>query len=321
VAGYPETADVRIARHLSGLAGVEHRVRVPPPTQSLEALEALNAVSPGFFSLSSISTAELPIWTGAEELEPALPILFSGAGGEIARAYYGVPASGGLSARQLQRKLLKSYPPPVLNRTGRRRFLGNIDRWITGRLGEGLPEPLVPEALYMLERMSNWAGPLHATSEYFRDVTSPLWTAGVVEHMVAAPAAERAVGGYHAAMVDHLAPELAAEAYEGASYGGGRAATLRKVAGTVAKEAGRRYGRRGEGGDTGDVLPQALALLRPALDRTPRDHPARSLLTERRVDRLLARDPERVDPRTREQIWRLVTVFVAGTTDGPGQAR
>jgi hypothetical protein len=83
----------------------------------------------------------------------------------------------------------------------------------------------------------------------------------------------------------------------------------------VARELRRRLGvesrrvlRRGAGGPA-RAFAEAFRVTRDAVLSRP-DHVAWGVLDRGRVERLLRRDPERLDPRSRAQVLRLATVFV-----------
>ena len=79
--------------------------------------------------------------------------------------------------------------------------------------------------------------------EFGSDLVAPLWTPRMVRHQIALSAEQRTAGGFHALVVDHLAPHLARYEYEGATYERGQLARLRKRNQQAKAEMIRRRGK------------------------------------------------------------------------------
>jgi hypothetical protein len=83
-----------------------------------------------------------------------------------------------------------------------------LQSWADGLLAAGLPVADLPDAFYLLQRMSHWAAMGHGVVEGIRDTTSPLWSTRVIPHMLARPREQRARDGFHLEVLRVLAPEL-----------------------------------------------------------------------------------------------------------------
>jgi hypothetical protein len=311
--GYPDTADVRIARELCNAVNRPHAVNLPQSRtfSAATVIPKLTLASPGTFSLAGISPGTAANFADAEH-RPATPlrILLSGASGETARTYYGL--GDGMSNAQLSdlllSRLIPRYPPALLSSAGRAVVRDYVDGWVGEARDRGVSARDVPDLFYLLERMSNWAGPLHGILEFGADVVAPLWTPRMVRHQIALSGEQRTAGQFHALLVEHLAPHLAVFEYEGATYEHGRIAHLRKRIQQAKAEVTRRRGKVPP--QPGDPLPAALPLIRERV-LSLGDHPMWAVLDRRRVARVLQREAHKLDPRSRDQVWRLATASLA----------
>ncbi len=311
--GYPDTSDVVTARELCEAAGRPHTVNdsTEERLDLVEALRVMRLATPGTFSLGGISPNMVAAFLAPPSDVP-MRILLTGASGETARAYYGHGEgldSAGLAAL-LRGRMMHRWPRPLLSREGLAVIDRHVDRWVAAALGGGVAARDVPDLFYLLERMSNWAGPLHGISEYTRDVVAPLWSRFVVRQELAVPAEGRAQGRFQRDVLAELAPRLASIPYEGAAKGYGRRAQAAKLARQALAELRRRAGLGIErDGRERDPLIAAHPRIREAVEGTP-GHPVWEVLDRRATRRLLKRDPARLDPRSRDQAWRLATVFL-----------
>jgi hypothetical protein len=304
--GFPETADVRTARRVARIERLDHHIDVPGSAQSpLPAFRALAAHTGGLYSLSTIFPGALPFWRRDAPLRGPLPVVLAGVGGEIARGYYG---RGGRHdprlARRLEARLIGRYPRPILTEAGRALVREYIWNWVQDRLESGLAPAVIPDMLYVAERMPNWAGPLHTATEAMRDVTAPLWTATMLPHLLA----HRAGGNFHRALLRELRPSLLSVPFVGATYDRGVGAALLAFAHRGRAEIERRLHGLPEQARDADPLPGAVKSV-AELALGDHDHPAWDVVDRKRALRLLRRDPARLDPRSREQVWRMAALL------------
>jgi hypothetical protein len=190
----------------------------------------------------------------------------------------------------------------------------------------GVPPAEVPDAFYLLQRMSHWAAMGHGVVEGIRDTASPLWSTRVIPHMLAVPPERRAREAFHRDVLRVLAPELVSVPF--ADRPGWLADETRwtarrrraaRLATRAAAEARRRvrWMRRPavaavpapvEAG--GDSLTALMAELRAWVRARP-DHPALAVLDLERVLTLLERPPATLDFVRHAQVMRLATVVMA----------
>jgi len=314
--GYPDTGDVTIARQLCEEVGRPHRVNLAQTELDLvEAQAAVRFASPGTFSFGGLSPGAVAAFSrppGPQDREP-LRLLLTGAAGEVSRAYYGL--GEGLDAPALVDKLyvglVRRFPQPILSRDGEQMVRTWLTTWVGEQMARGIAKRDVPDAFYLLERMANWAGPLQGLSEYNADIHSPLWSKAVVRQQVGLPPTDRANGAFHRLVLERLAPHLERFPYEGANYSTGRRAKLASVVKKARLELGRHYAQTAATKKSSpDAFVRAWPQVREAVGNSSARHPAWGVLNRRRVMRRLDRDPARLDPRSREQVWRLATVFL-----------
>ena len=308
--GAPDEPDVRAGQELCAAGGVTHSLLPPDPHGNMwsdhrRAARIVRLTAGGTASLADAAGFPLGPRDGA------LPLWHSGQGGEIGRAYYG--DGNGLSGAELARRLYDAFTArrphrrELLSDAGREIVEGQLREWVDAQLGCGVSPADVPDVFYFDRRMKTWAAPTHGCVEYVRDTTSPLWSRRVVADLLAPRVGERARYGYHSAVQEQLAPQLARVAFEG-GHATGRVAQARRVAGKAANEALRRV--RGARPSTGDPLDPILADVREqALAAT--SHPAWEVLDRERCETLLSRPATTLDEMSRYQVWRLATLFVS----------
>jgi hypothetical protein len=320
-----ESPDVRTARVVCESVGRALTLAEPRGAVSVEhAAQLLRLCAPGSLSLDlAWSALNRPDGTGLaaddEEVVP-LPIVHSGHGGELARAYYGAgDPDPSTVERSLYGRIIYIWPRPPLSREGKQLIKDYIGRWVLEQLDGGSDPTHLPDLFYLLERMSNWVGASHGFDEYMTDLTSPLWTPRLLPHEFGLPGTDRSQELFHFHVLTALRPALASLPFGGSNpswptFGQmptRRARRARRVASRAGQELQRRYehllGRIAE-----DSRVAALAeSSRLALESAPeRSHEVWQLLDRRRTLKMLGRDPLSADSRTRALMWRLTTVFL-----------
>jgi hypothetical protein len=275
--GEPGHPDVEIGRELARVAGVPWRPIEHDPHGSVlsdwrRAAELLWVTSSGTASLADAAGFPHGPRPGP------LPLWHSGQGGEIARSYYG--AGGG--ADLLYRRFVGRRPgrAEILNAEGQRLVRAQIGAFAAEHSGAAD----LPDLFYLHRRMGTWAGPTHGAVEFVRETTSPLWSRRLLPDLWAGR------GRFHDAVLERLAPQLAAVPYE-------RPPTLsRKVIAAL----GRRLTSSKAGEPFGEIREAVLA--QP-------QHVAWQVLDRARVEELLAAEPRKLDTMSRYYVWRLATVF------------
>jgi hypothetical protein len=320
-----QSSDVRTARVVCGEVGRVLTLAEPQIAISVEsAARLLRLCAPGSVSLDlAWSALNRPDRTGfcvGDEDVVARPIVHSGHGGELARAYYGAgDPDPSTSERSLYGRITYLWPRPPLSGEGKQRIKDYIGRWIREQLDAGSDPTHLPDLFYLLERMSNWVGASHGFDEYMTDVTSPLWTPRLLPHEFGLPATARSQELFHFHVLTALQPTLASLPFGSSNppwptFGQvptRRARRARRVASRGGRELQRRYEYL-RGRIAADSRVTALGeSSRLALERVPdRPHEVWQLLDRRRTLKMLARDPLSADSRTRALMWRLATVFL-----------
>ena len=320
-----ESADVRTARLVCESVGRTLTLAEPRPVATIEyAARMLRLCAPGSLSLDlAWGALNRPGGTGLSNDGPdvvALPLVHSGHGGELARAYYGYGDSN-LSRieRSLYRRITYSWPRPPLSKGGKQLIKEYVRGWVQEQVDCGSKPTHLPDLFYLLERMSNWVGASHGFDEYMTDLTSPLWTPRLLPHEFGLPATDRSRELFHFHVLTALSPELAGLPFGGSTpswptFGHARPTRgrrVRRVASKVRQEMRRRYehqlGRSAE--DAGLVaLAEAATLARQCAP--DRSHEIWLVLDRKRTLGLLARAPAGLDSRSRASLWRLATVFL-----------
>jgi hypothetical protein len=194
-------------------------------------------------------------------------------------------------------------------------------------LAAGVPAAEVPDAFYLLQRMSHWAAMGHGIVEGVRDTTSPLWSMEVIPHMLAVPPEGRAREAFHHDVLRVLAPELVSVPFadragwlaDESRWTARRRRAARLAAGAAAEARRRvRWTRQPPPAAApppsvaagGDPLTALMAELRDWVQARP-DHPALAVVDRERALALLERPPATLDFIRHAQVMRLATVVIA----------
>jgi hypothetical protein len=320
--GGPDAPDVVVARGLCERAGIPHERLAEPPGGTFfshrDAAERTAILGGG------AAVADAPGGIPRDGLAGPLEVWHSGQGGEIARGIYR-HAPG---ADPLYRAFVARRPgrPELLSDEGEQRVRAEIAGFVREMEAAGVPPAEVPDAFYLLQRMSHWAAMGHGVVEGVRDTTSPLWSMPVIPHMLAVPPERRAREAFHRDVLGVLAPELASLPF--ADRPGWLAdqsrwtARRRRAARLAARAAGEarrrvRWTRQPTSAAApppvaagGDPLTALMAELREWVGARP-DHPALAVLDRERVLALLERPPATLDFIRHAQVMRLATVVMA----------
>lgn len=315
--GAPGEPDVEVARHLCELSGLRHELLDADPYGNRDShLERAAQVT----ALASGGTATLADAPGFP-LGPrggSFQLWHTGQGGEIGRAYWGLGDS---------RTVDRLYAKFVGRRPGRTEIIsaeaGSAVRTQIGELCQqaldaGAEPADVPDVFYLLERTMCWASPTHGVVELIRDATSPLWSLGMLPHLLGPSAQERVLERFHREVLRELAPELVDQPFQdGSSW------PVRR--GSVAQRADRArvLARKGRGelrrrvaarrvlaDDAPDPFDDTVAAVRDAAMSQPQ-HTAWTVLDRPRVERLLSSPAVALDAMSTYYVWRLASVFLA----------
>jgi hypothetical protein len=314
--GFPDTVDVTLARRLATESGRTHVVTQPEPGLGVrETARLLRLLANGAVSAGTTGALMPP------SASSRLPVIQSGQGGEIARAYYGIGAGSAEDiAQSIYRHLVPPLPRPLVTREAEELVRMYIVDWVRDRLDERIAPADVPDSFYLLEKMAHWAGPSMGVYEWTTDTLSPLWTTRLLPYQVGLPPEQREREYFHLRILEELAPALARVPFNGApprwpgfpSRRSSRTQHYRVLASKIAQELQRRaQAHLARGQDAGDAF-TAEALVetrRHALD-VP-SHPAWDVLDRKRVLRLLSKRPASFDPRSRRYLLGLATIFAA----------
>jgi hypothetical protein len=331
--GFPESADVRVARTLCETAGIAHHLELGSAVYDVRlSAETLSLLAGGVATIgdTGILPGECP--PGALELQ------VTGSGGEIARCRYG---AGFASVREAGEAVcgyhLHAVPPAIVNDAGLDLVRGWVREWMARRAQEGVAAAALGDTFYVEERTANWASAVHGTFGYWADTVSPLWTASLASLMFACPAPLRSRDGFHNLVLRELSPELWGVPFAGSTpswpplherrlHSDELAHTLRTLR-KLASELRRRVELRHRGADTQHLDPiiDAQRLARELAGAAP-EHPAWEILNRKRVAHVLTVDPRTMHPRSRHHIWRLLAVLadhgnVPQTSSTPEAAR
>ena len=322
--------DVVVAQQLCARAGVAHERFGDPAGGSSDHRSGAERAA---IVTGGTAAAEAP-WGIPSRPEPGPLVLWhSGQGGEIARGIYGRPQRPGRSAivDHLYRTFVARRPgrPELLSPVGEELVRGQLGSWTAEMLEAGIADADVPDAFYLLQRMSHWAAPGHAVVEWVRDTTSPLWSTRVIPHMLAMPTEQRARELFHLEVLRVLAPELVPVPFadgQGWPADESRWARRRRRAAHLAArgvaEARRHVGWMRERRRRGDEpAPSSLSEPPPvAHPLTPlmtdlrswmdTGHPALAVVDRDRVQRLLELPPATLDFVRHAQVMRLATVLM-----------
>jgi hypothetical protein len=314
-AGFPESGDVKVARALCDIAGIAHHVEIGSPVADLRrSAETLSTLTSGAISGGDVGTPPV-------ELPPGpLEVHVTGAGGEIARCYYGSAfGTASQAGEAVTHHHIHSVPAPLVSEPAVALVRQWVRDWMARRGEEGVPVAALGDAFYLEERMGSWAAAGQGAYEYWGDTVCPLWTASLSPLMLACPAAWRHRDGFHNLVLRELSPELWKVPFAGTMpdwplLRENRLASARLTAAyrklrLVQSEIMRRLERRRR--DTSeeyDPIVDAQALVRELSLASP-NHAAWDILDRGRTERMLRVDPRGMHPRGRHQIWRLLAVF------------
>ncbi len=310
-AGFPNTPDVRAARRLAGLAGTDLAVEIPNADNGPPGIPAIVDWGGGLASLGDVGSV-LPA-------SPRFEIHVTGQGGEIARAFYG--ANTGDTVKGITDTLcshhLPGWPAPLLTDEGLNMLTAATGAWVTQRRESDLPWHLLPDLFYIRERMGGWAADCHSVFERWADTVSPLWSVRMLRHMLALDLPERAADSFHSKVTRSLSEPAWSLRFAGSeprwrpvapSRADQLARRARRLAGKGGTEARRRVRRLTRGPATGvDPLLEAQRTLRQN-GLTDPGHDMWQIVSRARAEQLLSRDAALFDPRSRQQLWRLVTL-------------
>lgn len=313
-AGFPDTVDVTLARRLAGESGRTHSVMRPEQGLGVrDTARLLRLLSNGAVSIGTTGALTRP--TASSQLV----LSQSGQGGEIARAYYGIgEGSAAELAQSIYRHLVPPLPRPLVTPEAEELVRTYVVDWVREQLALGIAPTDVPDAFYLLEKMTHWAGPSQSVHEWTRDALSPLWSARLLPHELGLPPEQRERELFHLWMLEELSPALVRIPFSGApprwpgfpSRRSSRLQHYRVLASKIAQELQRRtqaHLARGPGAGDSFTAEALVETRRHALD-TP-SHPAWDVLDRKRVLRLLSKTPATFDPRSRRYLLGLATIF------------
>jgi hypothetical protein len=328
--GDERAPDVVVAQQLCARAGVAHERLAAPPGGTFDHRGAAERAA---LLVGGAGTAEAPGGIPRDGVPGPLVLWHSGQGGEIARGIYGAAPRDGV-VDHLYRAFVARRPgrPELLSAEGEHRVRADLEDWAAPLLDAGVPAAELPDAFYLLQRMSHWAALGHSVVEWIRDTTSPLWSSHVIPHMLAVPADRRAREAFHVEVLRVLAPELAAVPMaDGTAWDAPQSPWAQRrrralrIASRGAAEARRRVqwlrarraaahtapgALRAPEGAGADPLAALMADLRAWILAAP-DHPALSVLDRQRVLELLERPPQTLDFVRHAQVMRLASVLMA----------
>jgi hypothetical protein len=314
--------DVEIARRLCERAGIAHERLGEPPGGTFfshRAAAERTAILGG-----GAAVADAPGGIPRDAVPGPLEVWHSGQGGEIARGIYG-SAPG---ADPLYRAFVARRPgrQELLSDEGEQRVRAEIESFVSEMEAAGVPPAEVPDAFYLLQRMSHWAAMGHGVVEGVRDTASPLWSTQVIPHMLAVPPERRAREAFHRDVLRVLAPELVSVPFAdrpGWLADETRFTARRRRAARLAARAAAEARRRVRWTRSqpvaaapppvaagGDPLTALMAELREWVQARP-DDPALAVIDRERVLALLERPPATLDFIRHAQVMRLATVVLA----------
>lgn len=315
-AGFPESADVRVARQLCEIAGLSHTTELGDPVGDVRrSAQMLSILASGTVSMGDVGTPPAEMEPGPLELQ------VTGAGGEIGRCYYGL---GFKDAREASDAVCKHHvhmiPAPVVDSSGVELVRRWVGEWMVRRADEGIAVSALGDAFYVQERSASWASATHGTLDYWADTVSPLWSASLLPLMLACPGWLRRRDGFHNLVLRELAPDLWRVSFAGniprwtplqrrRLHSDQVLAAYRKLR-LVWAELLRRVElrRRHDAVQKDDPIVDAQKLARELAWASP-GHAAWELLDHKRVKHTLEADPRTMHPRSRHLVWRLLAVF------------
>lgn len=316
--GFPDTNDVVVARRVAEVCGRALSIEMPVPGSGVRgSARVLRLISSGLVSLGDTGLLTPP------ESGVPLRLTQSGQGGEIARAEFGIGENSTAKLVDgLFRHIVPAWPRPIVTSDAMQTVRDYVVSWVGEHLERGVAPSNIPDVFYLLERMSNWAGPAHSVYDSVNDVTSPLWTTRLLPYQFGLPAPEREREFFHLRLLEALVPELARLPFAGVNprwptfptRRSSNTQRYRMLAFKITREFRRRasaaYRRRRDPSAGDPLLAEAMDEARECALAMP-SHPAWDVLDRSRVHRLLSQAPSTLDPRRQRYVWRLVTIFAA----------
>ncbi|MDX6273453.1 MAG: hypothetical protein QOJ92_663 [Frankiales bacterium] len=337
VVGFPETPDVRVARALAEVLGVEHEVRMPgtkkTPSMSTSSEEVLrsaarvDALAPGTVSLWDVGPVADAV--GGQ----SLGLTHTGQGGELSRRQHSTDATDVRTvADGIARHYAPALPRGLATAAAANSVLAELRSWCASMVEEGFSPGDLPDVFYLTSRMANWAGVVQTVHEPVGDVTSGLWTRGMVADQFALPPHERSRERFVALVLAELNPRTLQVPFEGGAgpatkpSSATRSATGRSLslARRATKKAYRELvarrieamSRRRVNGDVGASRVQAMFAAGLARASDAGDDAVWAFLDRRRTLRLLSRNPDALNIRSQRHGIRAATYFLT-RPEGP----
>jgi hypothetical protein len=304
--GYPETEELNVARQVCQAAGISQTVtdvgRAGHPLDDVKrTIAILRATGPGTVSVGD--SVELPV-----HIDGRLPLLISGAGAEISRYIWqtGKEESPDEFATRMYATLAPRPPGRLVTEEPQKMVVDWLRVWAE-RYAPLVPPIELSKIYHLLVRIGTWspAGPL--SRDFGFDTIQPVAIARLLPQQVGLPIEERKHEHWHRVQISAMRPDIGAVPYEalGENLGLRIARELRR---RVELEV-RRLLRAPSTERRANPFFGVWDLTREAVAARP-DHPAWQFLDRRRVDSILSGVPERLDPRSRNQVLRLATVFI-----------
>ncbi len=309
--GFPNTADVRVARELARATGRELSVQIPNGDSGIPSLAAIVDWGGGSASLGDVGSL-IPV-------APRFEINVTGQGGEIARAYYGTAHSRSVAGMTdvLCSHHMSTWPAPLLTAEGTNLVTGAVHSWVTERYEAALPSHFLPDLFYIRERMGGWAAVCHSVYERWADTVFPLWSHRMIRHMLGPTLPERGADVFHSRLTRSLNESAWTLRFAGSepqwkpvkpTRADQLAARARRLANAGGREARRRVARLTlPQAATSDPLSEAQLMLRRSGLPDSGDE-MWHLVSRARAEGLLSRNAALLDPRSRQQLWRLLTL-------------
>ncbi len=219
--------DLRIARWVCKAAGVELRANVPAEYEAWDRWMLETAPMLGLTAGSAISVQDASgYFDGAKN---ALPLIFNGQGGEIARANYGIEqvaheglwrrlfmSAGRSRVSELARNIFSrvAHSVDLLTARGQEAVEHSFVTFVESALAGRAQAEDVRDLFYLQQRMAGWAAIGHGCVEYVKgDNVCPLWSRQLLPQQLGAPLERRAAEYFPQAVLEVLAPRLVSIPY------------------------------------------------------------------------------------------------------------